>query len=1057
MNRRILLFVSCTVILAGGAILKTMEGRPSEVEKLREKHAEFLKNHPYQKVGDLDKEERKALGLPPNAFYEQKYLSEINPATGEIHKENIFEVQRALAELRRGRRVPGDAKNAWIERGPDNVGGRTRAVLFDPNDATNETVFAGGVSGGLWKNTKISDAAHKWERVGIPENLAVSCIAADPNNPKILYVGTGESYTGDSNGDGVWKSVDGGVSWKRVFGDASGASFLDFNTKMVVNSPAGIAGEYRLVKSSRFGGDITAPITGDVAVANDGTGTVDDICEDITNAAAVNGKIALIKRGGCNFDDKVLRAQKAGAIAAIVINNAAGNPFDMSGDDATITIPAMMLSQADGNKLINALGSGAVNITLSAVSGAINQLIVPGVRMVNDIVVRNNGGNSEVYVAVAEGPNKSPGTTAFIGLKTFGLYRSTDGTNFAKLNVPKTTAGNEHEPNNVRIAADNAVIMSTARSSFGNGGGEIFRSTDGVTFTKVHTVPNGARTEIALSKQDAKVAYILAQTTDRNNPVKMYKTVDSFTTVTEMALPNDADTGISATDFTRGQSFYDLLLRVDPNNDKVLYAGGIDLFKSTDAGTSWGQLSHWYGGFGIANNVHADQHGLAFASSSKMVFSNDGGVYLSTNSGTTISARNKNYNTLQFYTVGVAPTTAFGGAEYFLAGAQDNGTQLVQNATAGINSSRDVSGGDGAASFFDTDGTDRYFVTNYVYNQAIDLVDVATGRKSINSERTRNGDFINQEDLDSNLDILYSNYSVTSALDGSVTPIVMRYSEIKTGTVGKTQMTSPMMNSEPSTLKVSPYTTASSKLFVGLKNGKLLKVTNANTAAAVWADITGTDFLGSVSDVEFGENENQIFVTMHNYGVNSIWYSADGGTNWVSKEGDLPDIPVKTILQNPLNRKEVIIGTDLGVWTTSDITASSPKWVQAYNGMSNVPVLDMDLRDDNTVFAATYGRGVFSGKFTAESASVKDVIADVDVFTVYPTVSNGSFTVFAKADAGKSTIKMYNVRGQEVHRQNIDFSVEERNKVEVNLSAGIYIMQIYDAQNRKSSKKVVIE
>ena len=85
------------------------------------------------------------------------------------------------------------------------------------------------------------------------------------------------------------------------------------------------------------------------------------------------------------------------------------------------------------------------------------------------------------------------------------------------------------------------------------------------------------------------------------------------------------------------------------------------------------------------------------------------------------------------------------------------------------------------------------------------------------------------------------------------------------------------------------------------------------------------------------------------------------------------------------------------------------------------------------------------------------MIADVDVFTVYPTVSNGSFTVFAKADAGKSTIKMYNVRGQEVHRQNIDFSVEERNKVEVNLSAGIYIMQIYDAQNRKSSKKVVIE
>ena len=50
------------------------------------------------------------------------------------------------------------------------------------------------------------------------------------------------------------------------------------------------------------------------------------------------------------------------------------------------------------------------------------------------------------------------------------------------------------------------------------------------------------------------------------------------------------------------------------------------------------------------------------------------------------------------------------------------------------------------------------------------------------------------------------------------------------------------------------------------------------------------------------------FVTFHNYGVENIFYSSDGGETWQEKEGDLPDIPVRCILQNPLLENEVIIG-----------------------------------------------------------------------------------------------------------------------------------------------------
>lgn len=958
MNKK-LLFFGLLLITGLGLILKDSFKGESEVEQLRKQHAEFLQNHPYQKTAELPKKQRKAQGLPPNAFFEQKYLSEINPATGRTNKEKLYELQEKLNNRRAASKVPGEADNPWIERGPDNVGGRTRAVIFDPNDATNETVFAGGVSGGLWKNTKISEASSKWERVGIPENLAVSCIVVDPNDSKTFYVGTGESYVnGDVNGDGVWKSTDGGSTWNRVFGGVTGQSFLDPNSTVTVNSPASIAGVYISTLATAFGGNLSSPVTGDLALVEDDTAPTSDACSALVNNAALNGKIAVIRRGSCNFDDKVKRAQDGGAIAVIMVNNVEGNPIPMGGDDATITIPSLMTTKTAGESMITALGSGTVNVTLTkGADGAVNSLLVPGVQHVNDIVIRNNGGTSEVFVAAGEAGYTGG---ASLGGKSFGVYKSTDGTNFTKLSIPKTTNGNEYEPNNLEIASDNSIFLSTTRSfSFGDGGGAIFKSSNGTTFNLVQTVTDGVRTEIALSPTNAAVGYVLAQTSTTGSPVKIYKTTDGFVTITELPLPNDADTGIPANDFTRGQAFYDLLIKVDPNNENTLYVGGIDLFKSTTGGTSWNQISHWYGGFS-QQYVHADQHGIAFASSSRMVFSNDGGVYFSNNGGGLISARNRNYNTVQFYTVGVGPTAAFNGKDYFLAGAQDNGTPYVADAQAGINSSVDVSGGDGAASFFDTDGTDRYYIANYVYNQSIELTNLATNQKIIvNNEDASNGDFINQEELDSHLNILYSNYSSGNKYQ------IRRYADLL-GTITKEILVNGLMTAEPSVLKISPHTTTSSNLFVGLKNGKLLKVEKANEATSTWTEITGPDFVGSMSDIEFGVNENQILVTFHNYGVKSVWYTNDGGTTWKNKEGNLPDIPVKSILQNPLNPKEVIIGTDLGVWKTDNFDADAPTWTQSYNGMSNVPVLDLDLRDDNVVFAATYGRGVFSGKFSMD-------------------------------------------------------------------------------------------
>ena len=1054
MKQKLLLL---TIAILSITFIYNYATKESPTEKLRKQHAAFLASHPYNETLELTKSERKAKGIPPNKYFEQEYLNEINPATGRTHKRELLQLQARLNAERLEERAPGDAvNNPWVERGPDNVGGRTRALLFDPNDPTQETVYAGGVSGGLWKNTNISDINSVWSYVGISENLSVSSIAVDPNNSNVWYVGTGESYTGaDAVGNGLWKTTDGGATWNQIYGGVTGSSYVDTSPAAVlkINSPANIAADYNITVTTGFGSDLSSALTGDLVLAMDGTSPTEDACSAIVNSSAVNGKIAVIRRGECTFDDKVKRAQDAGAIAVIVVNNVSGAPILMGGDGLgfneegnplNITITSVMVSDTDGNAIIAALGNG-VNGTLQPGSNTSGYTILPGIQHINDLVVRDNNGTSEVFFAAAE----TFASGALLGINEVGVYKSTDGTNFSKLVL---SAGEDLEPNNIKIAADNSIYVSTQSNTFGEGGGRIYHSTDGSTFTLKHTVPSGSRTEIACSPTDANTIYVLAQL--NSDPVGIYKTTDNFTNVTTLALPNDADTGIDANDFTRGQAFYDLLIRVDPTNDNILYVGGIDLFKSTNGGTSWSQISHWYGGWGY-QEVHADQHGLAFSSSSKMVFSNDGGVYLSTNAGNNIFPRKKGYNTLQFYTVGVAPTTAFSGNEYFLAGAQDNGTLMIENASDGVNSFYERQGGDGAYSFFDQDGTDQYCIANYVYNGNIKLYDFSNGNvRTINNESGSNGDFINQEALDSNLDILYSNYSSSSDF------IVRMYRNIKSGTVTKTNIAdASIMDSEPSALTVSHYTTNQSNLFIGLKNGKLIKIagtTNTFPNNPIWTDITGTDFVGSISDIELGTNENEIFVTMHNYGVQNIWYTADGGTTWVGKEGNLPDIPVKAILQNPLLLEEVIIGTELGVWRTSNFSDASPTWTQSYNGMSNVKVTDLDMRDDNMVFAATYGRGIFSGQFTDAVASVDDVLTDKKAFTVYPTISDGDFTLMAKNDLGETTCRIFDMAGRQVYSSTINFNETLEQQVSVNLRAGTYIVNLVDQNNKKSSSKIII-
>ncbi len=133
-----------------------------------------------------------------------------------------------------------------------------------------------------------------------------------------------------------------------------------------VTAPSSLAGTYNSQEAA-LGPDLTdIPLEGELVLMTSG-GSAEG-CGPADNPAELDGKIALIRRGSCLFVDKILNAQDAGAIAVVMINNVNGDPIAMGGDDPNgqIRIPSLMITQRDGNLLIDNLSDGPIMGALQA-------------------------------------------------------------------------------------------------------------------------------------------------------------------------------------------------------------------------------------------------------------------------------------------------------------------------------------------------------------------------------------------------------------------------------------------------------------------------------------------------------------------------------------------------------------------------------------------------------------------------------------------------------------------------------------------------------------------
>lgn len=571
---------------------------------------------------------------------------------------------------------------------------------------------------------------------------------------------------------------------------------------------------------------------------------------------------------------------------------------------------------------------------------------------ITDLVVRQEGNQGVLYVAVRNEVYRGSTLPAGVG----GIYRSTDGGQSFSQVIPQIPGESyPYAVADLEIDANNRLWVGTidASGASGNpGGGDILYSDDGLNYNLAYA-SDGDRVELAVAPSNAAFVYALIERFQRIFEVK--RSMDSGQTWLNLPLPNDADPGIPANDFTRGQGWYDLIAQVDPNDETSLFVGGINLFQSQDTGNAWIQMSHWYGGFNQPY-VHADQHQIVYqpGSSTNVLFGHDGGVSYYSNSQSLIPefrTRNEAYNVTQFYSCALHPEK---GSDVFLGGTQDNGTPLFSQ--PGLGQTVRATGGDGGFCFIDQDNPD-FMITSYIYNTWWRSFNGGNsfGNRFVND--LSNGRFINPADYDDALNIIYAARDFTTI--SRITNVDGNPSEESFRLWGMFDLASA--------LKVSPYTKDSTTLFVGSGAGKLFRVENADEVQGTLRsyDITGNNFpAGYISCIQVGRDEKELLVTFSNYGLSSIWYTSDGGNTWSEKEGNLPDMPVRWALFNPMDYNVVIVATELGVWMCKDLSAPSPDWQPVNNGLANVRTDMLQWRaSDNVILAATHGRGMFTSRF----------------------------------------------------------------------------------------------
>ena len=702
-----------------------------------------------------------------------------------------------------------------------------------------------------------------------------------------------------------------------------------------------------------------------------------------------------------------------------------------------------------------------------------NQLMsTTGFAYVTKIVVRDENGSSVIYAGVASGLYQG---TTHISQPSDGLFRSVDnGATWQQVlpDISGTTV--PFAVSDIVVPQDGSrIIVGSRQNLAGKGGATILSSNTGLPGSwtvydywklqiqnePLYKIPG--RVVLACAPSDPNVVFAVIAS-GFINPARynfedyycrhMLQSNDKGSTWTRKGTPYIFSSGTD-TNFAN-LAWHALDIAVDPNNKNTVYIGGLDVYKTTDDCVNWSHLSDWslmyYGGG--PDYIHADQHMILYkpGSSTEMVFGSDGGIFYTANGNVAspvFQERNHNYNTLQFYSAAIKSTA---GSKYFLGGLQDNGSLRYTGTPLTINSMQ--SGGDGAYAFYDKDEP-TISLSSIYYNQWY----VFSNNNPINyvTDWYPSGVFVNPSDYDYRVNTLYAN---ACDFSGNYVDNLLRITNISSSSYSGSMI--PLNTGSQvyfSAVKWSPWSpSGQAHLFVGTQSGRLFKILNAQSTPTK-TEITGSSFpTANISSIAIGGSEDTLLVTFSNYGIISVWQTYNGGQTWQNKEGNLPDMPIRWGLYHPQNYKQALLATEIGVWSTVNLDADTPVWVPVNDGMANVRVDMLTIREsDRTILAASHGRGLFTTTW--------DVVSGVNnnqysVVSCYPNPTTGQLNINL-GTVGSRTIEIniYDQTGKPVYREQngSDFGMRIKRVDLSDQPAGIYLLRVLENNAVIKTEKII--
>jgi len=589
---------------------------------------------------------------------------------------------------------------------------------------------------------------------------------------------------------------------------------------------------------------------------------------------------------------------------------------------------------------------------------------------VNDIVISPNDSN-RVYAATRQ-----------------GIYLSTNaGTSWTQVHDASTINGCTDLAVSDNAGTDRVFaacgMWTTSPTAY------ILRSTNnGTSWSQVHTQQYMDRTSLAIAPSNPDIIYALAS---NNNPTKKYlytngllavlKSVDGgatwnavytntndCTVPANMLLTNPQSAMCPCTDNPNNfsnQGWYDNVIAVDPANPDIVWAGGIDLFRSDDGGHTWGMASYWWTKTDRPYYTHADHHALVFhpgynGTTNQILFSgNDGGMFVTANARAAVTqtvcntanppqvawtSLNNGLSVTQYYYGAVYP-----GGDTFFGGSQDNGTTRGTTA-AGPNAWTTLLGGDGGAVAVNPNNT------NILYGEYTNL----SMQRSTNggatfhdcvsgiTEDANTFPFITVFTMDpNNPDILWTGNRYPWRTTNSATLWTQAGTELPDG-------------ASISAIAVAPGD--SGLTAIGTSKGHIRVNTASLSASASTKGSHSKPVKGNISSLAFDPtNTRTMYATCSNFGEHHVVKSTDGGATWTKITGSgssaLPDVPTFSIVVDPYVPSRLYVGTDLGVFVTTNGGAS---WAVENTGFANV-ITESLVRDATSgrLFAFTHGRGVW--------------------------------------------------------------------------------------------------